>query len=280
MGFYWGECNPSFKYHTAKADGAPGSGGRETRRGHRSPLPLSRQPGDQRADPGSAAGGRRGGLEKSRTPGKIDSGASHPGPQLPRGTRWRWGEPCCSPGGCSPAASSDAAGLLRSQPAAAGGPEPARPGASNYFDTSNMYVSDITKEVRAWRSQGRSAGLSLSCRMCVTQSLFSARLIFNFLQTSLSLFFFFLCSESSNERPRGNTLLLCKMWTMCGNYLLRVQLQAPGEGLAEPGGGGDRGYVSLAFFSSPLKPNHVAVCMTVRFSDFLAGHMLCFFFFF
>lgn len=94
VGFYWGECNPSFKYHTAKADGAPGSGGRETRRGHRSPLPLSRQPGDQRADPGSAAGGRRGGLEKSRTPGKIDSGASHPGPQLPRGTRWRWGEPC------------------------------------------------------------------------------------------------------------------------------------------------------------------------------------------
>lgn len=79
------------------------------------------------------------------------------------------------------AASSDAAGLLRSQPAAASGPEPVWPGAGNYFDTSNVYVSDITKEVRAWRSQGRNAGLSLSCRMCVTQSLFSARLIFNFL---------------------------------------------------------------------------------------------------
>lgn len=50
---------------------------------------------------------------------------------------------------------------------------------------------------------------------------------------------------------RGNTLLLCKMWTMCGNYLLRVQLQAPGEGLAGPGSGGEKGYVSLAFLFFP-----------------------------
>lgn len=59
--------------------------------------------------------------------------------------------------------------------------EPVSPGVSDYCAVSNMYVSDITKEVRAWRLEGRNAGLSLSFRMCVTQSLFSARLIFNFL---------------------------------------------------------------------------------------------------
>lgn len=60
------------------------------------------------------------------------------------------------------------------------------------------------------------------------------------------------------------------MWTMCGNYLLRVQLQAPGEGLAELGALESEA-TSLSHFtpsSSSLKPNHVAVCVTVRFTDF------------
>lgn len=71
-------------------------------------------------------------------------------------------------------------GGLRSQPGYCEPPR-ARLAGCDYCAVSNMYVSDITKEVRAWRSEGRNAGLSLSFRMCVTQSLFSARLIFNFL---------------------------------------------------------------------------------------------------
>lgn len=71
-------------------------------------------------------------------------------------------------------------GGLRSQPAYCEPPR-ARLAGCDYCAVSNMYVSDITKEVRAWRLEGRNAGLSLSFRMCVTQSLFSARLIFNFL---------------------------------------------------------------------------------------------------
>lgn len=290
MGFYWGECNPSFKYHSAKADGAPGSVGaaiegerRGGVRGARSGraltlpskrLPLSRRPGDHLADPGSGAGGDGAGAwmeKKRRTP---DNGfpAAHTAPapwltapqarggQRPAGPRWGGGlgrrgqtrssgepsrhisipsfpRPDAAPGmlgalgkqtpagrvgtspflqtrlGCrappSPGARNPPAAGTESgspgavlppraaaarQPAglpppgsAAGSPaivsarEPVSPGVSNYCDMSNMYVSDITKEVRAWRSEGRNAGLSLSFRMCVTQSLFSARLIFNFL---------------------------------------------------------------------------------------------------
>lgn len=79
------------------------------------------------------------------------------------------------------AASRQPGGLPAASPAIVNTREPVSPGVSNYRDMSNMYVSDITKEVRAWRSEGRNAGLSLSFRMCVTQRLFSACLIFNFL---------------------------------------------------------------------------------------------------
>lgn len=103
VGFCWGECNPSFKYHTARADGALGFGeaamegerhGRVT--GARSGralmlptkrLPLSRRPEDHLADPGSGAGGDGAGAwreKKRRTP---DNGfqAAHivPAPCLP-----------------------------------------------------------------------------------------------------------------------------------------------------------------------------------------------------
>lgn len=91
------------------------------------------------------------------------------------------------------------------------------------------------------------------------------------------IFFFFLCSECSNERPRGNTLLLCKMWTMCGNYLLGVQLQAPGEGLAEPRG---RRRLSRFFFSlvfPKAKPRR-CVC-NGAFYWLLAGRVFLFCFF-
>lgn len=93
MGFYWGECNPSFKYHTARADGAPGSGGAATEgerrggvtgaqsgRGLMLPtkrLPLSRRrPEDHLADPGSGAGGDGAGawMEKE----KEDAGSWFP----------------------------------------------------------------------------------------------------------------------------------------------------------------------------------------------------------
>lgn len=73
MGFYWGECNPSFKYHTARADGVLGFGeaameaerhggvtGARSGRALMLPtkrLPLSRRPEDHLADPGSGAGG-------------------------------------------------------------------------------------------------------------------------------------------------------------------------------------------------------------------------------
>lgn len=69
----------------------------------------------------------------------------------------------------------------RGQPGFGRAPEPVRRGVSDRCAVSNTYGTDITEEVRAWRSQGRNAGLSLSFRMCVTQSLFSARLSFNFL---------------------------------------------------------------------------------------------------
>lgn len=99
MGFYWGECNPSFKYHSARADGAPGSGGaamegerRGGVTGARSGralmlpterLPLSRRPEDHLADPGSGAGGDGAaaclGEEKRDAGSRFPSGAHRSG---------------------------------------------------------------------------------------------------------------------------------------------------------------------------------------------------------
>lgn len=103
VGFYWGECNPSFKYHTARADGALGFGeaamegerhggvtGARSGRALMLPterLPLSRRPEDHLADPGSGAGGdgaRAWREKKRRTPDNgFPAAHSAPAPCVP-----------------------------------------------------------------------------------------------------------------------------------------------------------------------------------------------------
>lgn len=103
MGFYWGECNPSFKYHTARADGAPGSGGAAmegarrgrvtgARRGRALMLPTKRLPVSRRledhlVDPGSGAGADGAGAwmeKKRRTPDNgFTAACTAPPPQFP-----------------------------------------------------------------------------------------------------------------------------------------------------------------------------------------------------
>lgn len=109
MGFYWGECNPSFKYHTARADGVLGFGeaameaerhggvtGARSGRALMLPtkrLPLSRRPEDHLADPGSGAGGdgARARREKNRRTPDNGFPAAHsalhpaPAPQASKG---------------------------------------------------------------------------------------------------------------------------------------------------------------------------------------------------
>ncbi|XP_040441251.1 translation initiation factor IF-2-like [Falco naumanni] len=341
VGFYWGESNPSFKYHTARADGAPGSGGAVTEGDRRGGvtgarsgralmlptkrLPLSRRSEDHLADPGSGAGGDGAGawMEKKRRAPDNGFPAAHtapapwlPSPQAPGGQRFAEpGRTLCvsmSVRVCEPSA-----GDGRDPP---GGPArhtsiPSRPSHRPSGDTLEKQASCGLGHRRfckhGWsarhphlrgrgfprgqrerslappgnspgrlqpgpprrqRASGeRAAGRPPPGGSAASPAIVSAR----------------EPVSPGQRETREETRCCCAKCGPCvGTIYSECNCRHQARGLAEPRGGGEKGYVSLSLLAPP--PPHVfpkakprrCVCITVRFTDFSLGACWFSFFFF